>query len=137
MDCSKENDGCHGGNIAKAFKYIDENGITDETCNVYKALSWFEKGGTKCDEYSVCKECRPDGTCYQPEEFKKYEISKWGSISGEENMKAEIAGRGPIACALNSIPLHNVTSLDVVTSNSTGGLTHVISVVGYGTNEKK
>jgi len=29
------NDGCDGGDFGTAFKYIHDNGITDETCSIY------------------------------------------------------------------------------------------------------
>ena len=40
LDCERDDDGCHGGDPNNAYAYIQENGITSETCAPYTATGW-------------------------------------------------------------------------------------------------
>ena len=46
------------------------------------------------------------GFCSQVDYFPNATIAEYGRIIGEDAMQAEIFARGPIACSLNSEPLH-------------------------------
>ena len=37
LNCETPDDGCHGGDPSNAYAYIQENGITSETCAPYQA----------------------------------------------------------------------------------------------------
>jgi cathepsin X len=132
MDCDKGDDGCHGGDHISAFQYIHDNGITDETCAPYLALSWYE--GRKCDDMSHCKECHPSGDCVVPKKYNTYKIGEYGSVSGEQDMMQEIYTRGPIACGVDAIPIENFKGDGIVTAKGQG-IDHIVSVVGWGVAE--
>ena len=40
LDCERDDQGCHGGDPNNAYAYIQENGITSETCAPYQATGW-------------------------------------------------------------------------------------------------
>lgn len=117
-----------------AYKYIHEKFITDETCIPYEALSHTE--GRKCTEYSVCKECAPGNKCFVPTTIRKYKIKDYGSLSGEENMKKEIMGRGPIVCGVDGTKIENLSNFDIQTEKSSN-LTQSVVVVGWGEDDGK
>merc|ERR1712151_250994 len=62
-------------------------------------------------------------------------VAEYGSISGKAAMQKEIASRGPIACGIDANPLRDYTSGVVTTAG--GGIDHVISVVGWGNDDKE
>ena len=35
ISCSKNDDGCHGGEAISAFEFMHNNNVTDETCSIY------------------------------------------------------------------------------------------------------
>lgn len=86
---------CGGGNPGGVYEYIHENSIPDETCQNYVA-----KDG-QCSPYGVCENCFPNGTCVQVEDYKKYWVSEYGSVSGADKIKAEIFARGPVGCGIH------------------------------------
>ena len=129
LDCDMYDDGCHGGDHETAHQYIKENNITDETCAPYVALSHYE--GRQCTPQAICNECTPSSGCAVPKKYNTYKISSYGSISGEADMMKEIYANGPIPCAVDSGPLHGLTTWDIVTAPGQS-LNHIISVVGWG-----
>jgi len=131
LDCNQVNRGCYGGNHLLGLKYIQENGITDETCNIYKAASWYE-GGTKCTKASICEACDSDGTCSLPHSFNNYTISSHYGLKGESSMMAEILEKGPISCGVYAHPLVNLTGNSVLKTNTQGPIDHIIAVIGWG-----
>jgi cathepsin X len=129
VSCDKESDGCHGGNTLLAYKYIYENGITDETCSIYRA--WGHDNGLDCSDDLLCKNCDHSG-CWVQESYNKWHISEFGEISGEQDMMVELQ-RGPIVCSIYSNPeFHDYTG-GVYTDDRVFNTTnHAISLVGYG-----
>lgn len=93
--------GCHGGDYLSAFKYIKENGITEENCSNYRAQGYEE---TNSNSQPVCKDCA-DGKCWVPDAYNTYTISDYGSIPyDEETLMTELYQRGPISCTVNANP---------------------------------
>ena len=79
-----------------AFKYGFENYLTDETCAIYQG-----RGHTNGLKWSPSMKCRSwfSGKPWQiPDNYRVYNITEFGRIKGEENMKQEIFQRGPIVC---------------------------------------
>ena len=37
LNCDTYDNGCHGGDPLTAYRYIHENGIPEETCQLYEA----------------------------------------------------------------------------------------------------
>jgi len=121
MDCSTSygNDGCNGGLMDDAFKYIiANNGIDTEASYPYTAVD-----GTKC-EYKAAN----SGAT----------ISKYTDVkSGSETDLQKAADKQPISVAIDAS--HN--SFQLYTSGiyyepacSTTQLDHGVLVVGYGSN---
>lgn len=117
--------GCNGGTANGAFEWIFKNGVSDQTCHNYEAVSG------KCNGLAMCQDCEPGGefteranemkgVClsrpwgtFPVATVKEYGvISPQGQLSVEwvrqdmvKRMKAEIYERGPIACAIVADPI--------------------------------
>merc|ERR1712050_136002 len=74
------------------------------------------------------------GDCTGLSSYPNATISDWGSIGGAQAMMKEIYARGPIACGIDANPLLNFES--GVISQKGGFVDHVISVVGWGTDDE-
>eukprot|EP01111_Echinosteliopsis_oligospora_P018086 TRINITY_DN810_c0_g1_i1.p1 TRINITY_DN810_c0_g1~~TRINITY_DN810_c0_g1_i1.p1 ORF type:complete len:290 (+),score=74.52 TRINITY_DN810_c0_g1_i1:66-935(+) len=118
---------CDGGDPGAAYEYINENGIPEESCAPYQAVN-----GLDCSP--TCKTCWGfNETCNAVTNYTLWKVSEYGSVSGADNMKAEIYARGPIACSIDA-----TSKLEAYT----GGIfkefkiidlaNHIISVVGWG-----
>jgi cathepsin X len=58
----------------------------------------------------VCRNCSPGEACVVPPKYRVYQVDQYGSITGgEEKMMQEIYQRGPIACGIDSDPIHSYT----------------------------
>merc|ERR1711862_950111 len=74
------------------------------------------------------------GDCSGLSDYPNATVAEYGSISGKEAMMKEIYNRGPIACGIDAMPLLNFES--GIASKQGGGVDHVISVVGWGTDKQ-
>ncbi|GMH51523.1 hypothetical protein TrRE_jg2413 [Triparma retinervis] len=99
---------CSGGMPAKAYRYIQKNGIVDQTCAIYEAENLGGRFGNSCNDQCICKTCSPNatsfspGTCEAVTEFPKYTVTEYGKAKGIDEMKAEIYARGPIGCGIDA-----------------------------------
>ena len=102
--------GCNGGDSLKAYEFVYNYGIVDDTCAPFTAVQW-ERGFVVAKMNTVedvqnhmCYTCTWDGACmFVPStQTNIYGVSEYGIVNGEEEMKAEIYARGPISCSLNS-----------------------------------
>ena len=84
--------GCGGGWDSGVYKHAHNEGIPDQTCQAYEAID------KECNEMNSCMDCPPGEECHAVKEYKRYKVGDYGRVSGAENMKAEIAARGPISC---------------------------------------
>jgi cathepsin X len=115
-----------------AYEYIRVNGIPDETCAPYEAVD------LPCTPENICKVCAPDMNqpakeCGPQKTYNKYYVSEHGSVTGVQNMMAEIYARGPIACVIAvTDALGNYTSGIFVDNTGDKDPDHVVSVVGWG-----
>ncbi len=136
ISCSDNDLGCNGGEAISAFAHIAKDSITDETCSVYLARG--NTNGKKCSPSIKCKNCDPHKDCFLPDSYKTWKVAEYGRVSGEENMMAEIAARGPIACGMGVTDLFEDYT-GGIWDNTTGydGINHDISIVGYGTENGK
>lgn len=120
-----------------AFEYMYWNGITDETCAPYLALSLSE--GRKCEATSKCKECPPGGAkCIVPAKFNTYAVSAYGLLPSKDvdAMQKEILANGPLSCGINAIPIKDYKKSDgIITSSDQGEMDHLISVAGWGVED--
>ena len=60
ISCDDYSSGCGGGDPRKAYQWIYENNITDETCSPYQAFG--HDNGVGCSAMIKCKECLPGKT---------------------------------------------------------------------------
>ena len=137
---------CNGGDQAKAYEFIHTYGISDDTCTPYEGLNWlrgFEVAAmTEVEDVKdhMCFTCAWDGSCgYVPKEFYNlYGADEYGTVTGEEEMMAEIYARGPIACNLFSDhPKFNSYKGGIIECNDEPGCKvtypdHVIVIAGWG-----
>merc|ERR1712072_1618318 len=134
---------CFGGNHFLAYKWLTEGGNVDETCAPYQAKdhttprknAW---GRTvhdhHCTPTRVCKDCKHGGGCYAVKNPTKYTISEYGQVKGEENIKAEIKARGPVACGVAVTDSFMKHYKGGVFEDMTGEkkIRHVVSLLGWG-----
>jgi len=155
LNCDTYDNGCHGGDPITAYRYIHENGIPEETCQLYEVcnLSLLHSlmhiqhtrtrtqatghdVGNTCNDIDVCMNCAPGKGCEAQQKYNTYRVDEYGLVNGTENMMAEISSRGPIACTV--AVTEGFESYDGGVFRDTTGahsLDHSISVVGYGTDE--
>jgi len=125
IDCGDAGS-CDGGDDYPVYQYGNTHGIPDETCNNYQATN------QDCNDFNSCGSCTPEN-CYSIQSYKLWKVGDYASISGEDQMRAEIFSRGPISCGIEATELFE---------NYTGGIyselipspeiNHIISVVGWG-----
>jgi len=130
---------CNGGNPGEVYLYAHLNGIPHSSCEQYTAYNLVDR---MCEDIDVCRDCTwpppPPGDdgldgcrAIKPQ---KYYVSEYYSLSGVDEMKAELYKNGPISCGIHAT--------DNFENNYTGGIysekvrfpliNHEISVVGYG-----
>jgi len=96
---------CDGGNPAAVYKYAHKTGIPHSSCEQYTA---YNLQGRMCTDYDICRDCQPpaegqaaDVNCVAVE-HKSYYITDHYSVSGADQMKAELHAHGPISCGIHA-----------------------------------
>ena len=130
LSCDKQHRGCSGGWPFLAFKWIKDNGITDNTCSPYQALGY--RNGLDCSSQVECMECTQQG-CSAKNKFQKYYVDEFGFLSGEQEMMEEITQNGPIVCSW-STPLSIYTHKSGIYFDKTGrkSFDHEVEIIGFG-----
>jgi cathepsin X len=107
VNCQAGGD-CNGGDPSGVYDYAYTTGIPDSSCEQYVAKNLNKNS---CDAIDVCRDCRgpppAEGqsgldNCWAVTNYKKYYASNYYSISGADQMKAEIFKNGPIACGIDA-----------------------------------
>lgn len=133
---------CHGGSVAGPYQWLHSisksgAGISYETSNPYFACSSESSEGfcshvdTTCTALNIARTCPTfNEPCVGLSQYPNATISDYGSISGVDQMQAEIYARGPISCGIDAVPILDYQG--GVATGPNGGVDHVISVVGWG-----
>ena len=133
LDCKDDRLGtCHGGSALGAYQFIKDYGITDLTCSPYMGVDDNYWGEVPC-EMLMCRSCDRFGTCGFVNATKQY-ISEYGTVSGEEEMMAEIHKRGPIACSVyaHGKSFEDYTEGVIQDTAIYNATTHVVAITGWG-----
>jgi len=99
-------------------------------------------GDWTCSAINTCRTCSTfsssGGFCSELDTFPNATVAEYGKVSGEDNMMKEIYARGPIPCYVNAGPLHEYEGGIFTTTDPKDDTftTHVVSVVGWGADEK-
>mmetsp|Transcript_33313 Transcript_33313/g.51667 ORF Transcript_33313/g.51667 Transcript_33313/m.51667 type:complete len:368 (-) Transcript_33313:29-1132(-) len=119
--------GCSGGYAHATYDYAHKYGVTDATCQSYRARE------LSCDPENICKNCAHDLKCFAVHQPAKYHVKEFGQVRGERNMMAEIQERGPIACGI-SVNKALLNYKGGIFHDHTGSMQikHVVSLVGWG-----
>lgn len=138
INCEAGGD-CGGGNPLGVYEFGNENGIPEDSCQNYLA----ENGDGTCSAIDQCKTCVPpvpaadesgQDTCSAVTTFPKWYVSEYGSVSGINNMKAEIYARGPIGCGIDATDQFLAYTGGIYSQFILfPSIDHEISVVGWGT----
>ena len=83
---------CHGGRDNLVYEYAFNEGIPDQTCQVYEAID------KECTDMNRCMDCPPGEECHAVKDYKRYKISEYGGVYEIDAIKAEIFSRGPLSC---------------------------------------
>merc|ERR1719453_3039233 len=141
---------CHGGSVDGPYQWLHGiskktgTGIAYDTSNPYMACSSESQQGFcphadwTCKPENVARTCStfpPQGFCAALDKYPNATISDYGSISGAAAMQKEILNRGPISCGVDAVPLLKYQG--GIATERGSGVDHVISIVGWGTDEKE
>ncbi|XP_035826208.1 cathepsin Z-like [Aplysia californica] len=89
LDCAKAGN-CQGGSDAEVFRYAHTRGIPDETCNNYQAIV------QECSSFNQCGTCTRTSNCFSLSQYRRVRVGDHGSVSGRENIMAEVLHAGPV-----------------------------------------
>jgi cathepsin X len=118
---------CGGGSGSGAYQFVYENGIPELTCQQYQAED------NSCSELDICRNCPPGGgPCVSVTNFSKMYIDEFDGVEGEDDIKAEILARGPVACGIDALPLESWNGQGIIDGKTQGDVNHIISLAGWG-----
>lgn len=122
---------CNGGDSNAANAWVYKNGgIPDVTCQQYEASNNI------CIPENYCRNCDyGSSSCYAMDEYPLVTVSEYGSVTGEENIMAEMMARGPVACYIDANCIEEYDG-GVADYSACGVMTnHAIQLSGWGEDE--
>jgi len=139
LDCGALKAGsCNGGSHTLAYEFASEVGLTDETCLPYRGMDYSNWGESDCAD-RMCRKCDRFGMCSFMPRTATTRIFAYehGTVRGVEEMQAEIAARGPIACLMyaHSESFQKYTGGVITDTIRYDGITHVVVVTGWGVDK--
>jgi len=120
---------CNGGNSGSANRYVYNNGIPDVTCQQYQAQNM------QCTDMNYCQNCDhdPDVGCTAVSSYPLIKVTEFGSVRGDDNIRAEILARGPLSAYINAECIEDykggVNMYDTCNTRTTN---HAIQLNGWG-----
>jgi cathepsin X len=135
---------CHGGSHVAVYQFLKneraKDGAPYDTCQPYVACSsemetGLCKGNTeefKCSGINTCRTCPTFGEpCVALDHYPNVTVAEYGTLAPTaEALQKEIMTRGPIACGIDASQILEYKG--GVATGMCGGIDHVISVVGWG-----
>lgn len=116
LDCSKQNDGCSGGNMDNSFSFYMGTNIASESSYPYKASD-----GT----------CRPFFTTAIP----RGAVTGYLGVSDEVELLNAVGSTGPVSVAIEADQSSfQFYSSGVLTGDCGQSLDHSLLIVGYGSD---
>jgi cathepsin X len=141
VNCQAGGD-CGGGDPSGVYDYAYQFGIPDSSCEQYVAR---DLDSPTCHPIDVCRDCHgpppPEGdsgikNCWAVTNYKKYYASEYYSVSGPDEMKAELFKNGPIGCGIDATDGFEAYEGGIYSErNDWSMINHEISVLGYGFDE--
>ena len=129
---------CNGGSPMSVYRFANEQGIPEESCQNYLAKNPTE---FLCSDIQKCRDCthpkgeKPgdEGNCWATPRYPVWKVKEFGTVSGADKMKAEIFKRGPISCGIASTTgFHNYTGGIYAESRLDVHINHDVSILGWG-----
>lgn len=121
VDCSGStgNQGCNGGLMDDAFKWIKSNGICLESAYPYTGRN------------GSCKKSRCQSTIST--------VKSWTDVNGEDELTTAVGNVGPVSIAVDANVKWQLYTDGVMTANfcPKGSLDHGVLAVGYDKNASK
>jgi len=136
---------CDGGDDADVYLYASKHGIPSESCSNYMATdtTCLETQPVSLRNKPECYTCQPrdnsgNDRCARIKRFKKLYVERFGVCSGYDAMKQEIHERGPITCSIDATDDQDnyVRGIYSLKNSTLNDLDHVISIVGWGVDNK-
>eukprot|EP00924_Labyrinthula_sp_SR-Ha-C_P003683 augustus_masked-scaffold_3-processed-gene-2.48-mRNA-1 protein AED:0.06 eAED:0.06 QI:0/-1/0/1/-1/1/1/0/361 len=162
LNCATEEAGsCHGGDHGALYAFIKKTGyVPYDTCLSYEACSQESHEGNcgnilqsnpdaySCNPINICRTCSTfsdmGGFCSAVNHFPNATIEEYGPVIVDENqkqtvknLKKEIYARGPVACAINAMPLDEYEGGVIDRPDDDKETNHVVSLVGWGYDKKE
>jgi len=131
LNCGTSTAGsCGGGSATGAFQFAKDKGIPLDTCLQYEAKD------LSCSDINTCRNCHPPANpsnCFAVKNFTRVFVDQYASVHGVDNIMAEISTRGPVAVGIDATVLEDYTG-GIITKTSPSSINHIVSIVGYGTD---
>jgi len=118
---------CNGGDSNAANAWVYKNGVPDVTCQQYQAKNM------QCSAINTCMNCDPNNGCYPQTNFTKIYLSEFGSVTGDDDIMAEIYARGPVSAYINANCIETYSGgINMYDTCSTLTTNHAIQLNGWG-----
>jgi cathepsin X len=134
---------CNGGFHGQVYRFAQDRGIPHVSCEQYIAHN--AKSDEICSDFNVCRECVGPApaanetgfeNCWAVKSYGHYYSSSVRSFHGADEMKKEISAYGPISCGIDSTEKFHAYKGGIFEESGRTSVNHIISVVGYGTDEE-
>ncbi|XP_071091644.1 cathepsin Z-like [Haliotis cracherodii] len=121
---------CEGGGDLAVYRYAHRDGIPDETCNNFQAKD------QECNQFNQCGTCRPGNQCEYIQNYTRWFVADYGTISGREVLMAEIFKNGPVSCSIVTTKKFHAYTGGIYREFNLNPLSnHMIALVGWGVEE--